>query len=347
MALPLINPAQILDSYRKSDAVLIVCQNNTSKTIEIAAINDQASRVLGYNNENLVGKALDSILPERIGSTIAEFVEYGEEGNDLLAVLSKVRNFAVKTADGNEAGFKLRVIRGESIHHNPWFHLVLVDEENLRKSNVFREILKENFKGHEVLNERTLLPDRASLIKDLELVVYHVRDKEISASFAIIDINHYENLLEDYGPEICNRLHRHIGHVCKLKLRGEDTVGSLSDRSLGIILVDAGQEPARMVLNRLRWAIGASPLEVYKKGDLLAQVNVSFSQIDGQIREIQLLEKCEAYMIAQRRQASNKVELVVTHERRTEPGRKDRRKATVPVIIERRRKDRRKEPKGS
>jgi diguanylate cyclase (GGDEF)-like protein len=342
MAAPLINPSQILDSYRKSDAVLIVCQNTLDKTIEIAAINGEAEHVLGYNNEQLVGKPLSDILPDRITSTIAEFVEYDNDNQDLLTVLNKVRNFSVKTVAGLEVNFKLKVIRGEAIDRNPWFHLVLVDEEKLRQESTFRNVLRENFKGHEILDDRTGLPNRVSLIKDLELVVYHVQSKDISASFAIVDINHYENLLRDYGPDICNSVHRHIGHICKLKLRAEDTIGTLSERSIGIIMVDADQEPARMVLNRLRWAIGASPLELPRKGDLVAQVNVAFTQIDGKIRETEILEKCEAYMVNLRKQVGNTIQLVVTHERR-EAVQKDRRKATVPVTIERRKKDRRKE----
>src|SRR5580693_2113975 len=112
MASPIISPSQILDSYRKSDAVVIVCQNNADKAVEIAAVNEEAAKVIGLGNEELVGKPLTGILPERIAGAITEFVEYGEDGNDLLAVLSKVRDFSVKTADGREARFKLRVIRG-------------------------------------------------------------------------------------------------------------------------------------------------------------------------------------------------------------------------------------------
>jgi diguanylate cyclase (GGDEF)-like protein len=342
MASPQLNPSQALELYRKSDAVLIVCQNNDSKIIEIAAINNEAARMLGYTNEDLLGKSLLSILPERIGSTIEEFVVYDNDSNDLLTVLGKVRNFSVKAANGTEHDFKLRVIRGDAIDRNPWFHLVLVDEEKLREDNAFRDVLRENFKGHEVIDARTGQPNRLSIIKDLELVVYHVRDKKISASFAIIDINHYENLLREHGGEVCARLHRHIGGICKLKMRGDDTIGTLSERSLAIIMVDADQEPARMVLNRLRWAISTSPLELPKYGDLTAQVNISFAPIDGKITATEILEKCEAYAAGQRKQINNSVQLVVTHERRDSPV-ADRRKQTIPVAVDRRRRDRRKD----
>lgn len=333
-----VQPSQILNSYRKSDAVIIVCQNNTKKIIEIAAVNEEAALVTGFSNEELLGQPLAHILPERLASTVAEFVEFKPDENDLLAVLNKIRNFSVKSRAGNEVEFKLRIIRGESIDNNPLFHLVLVDEEKIRKANAFRQMLQENFKGHEVLNETTGLPNRASLIKDLELIVYYVRDRQVSASFAVIDINHYERLQNNFGQETCDKLHSHVGQLCKLKLRSEDTIGTLSDRMMGMILVDAPQEQARMVLNRLRWAIGVSGMPA-KKEELLAQVNIGFTQIDGKISETDLLEKCESFVKQMREKVANSVQLVITHERREMD---DRRKVSKPVAVERRRMSRRK-----
>lgn len=327
-----------LDSYRKTDAVLIVCQNNDKKILEIAALNDEACRVTGYSNEEMVSRPLSLVLPERISSTIDEFIEYEDGKNDLMAILSKVRDFAIRTRDGKETEFKLRIISGESIDRNPWFHLVLVDEQKVRDAAAFRSIIRENFKGHEVIDPRTDLPDRSSIIKDIELIIYYVRDKNIFASFAVVDINDYDELKNKYGQEACDKLHQHISHTFRQKLRTEDTLGSLSERTLGLILVGASQEEARMVLNRLRWAISVSPLNVGAE-ELLAQVNISFTQIDGGINNLELLKKCEEFMLWQRDTAINSLQLVITHDRRGMLP--DRRKKNVPVAIERRMRERR------
>jgi len=309
------------------------------KQVEIAALNHEAIQVIGYTNEELLSKPLDSVLPERLSATIAEFVEFKEDKNDLLAVLNKIRNFALKTRDGRELQFTLRVIQGEAIDKNPWFHLVLIDEEKQRQRNTFHHMLQENFKGHETLDERTGLPDRASLIKDLELVSYHVRNKDISASFAVIDINDYEALHMKHEQEICDRVHRHIGQVCKLKLRSEDTVGTLSERMLGVLLVEAAQEPARMVFNRLRWTIGASPLRLSPRLEITVQVNIGFAQIDGTLAPMEILEKCELFVEELRQKVENHIQLVVPRERRQL---KDRREKAIPVAVDKRKKNRRK-----
>ena len=153
----------------------------------------------------------------------------------------------------------------------------------------------------------------------------------------MLDINFYEGLQLEYGKDVCDELHKHIGHICKLKLRPEDTIGSLSDRTIGIIMVNAKQEAARMVLNRLRWAISITPLQLANE-ELSVQVNVNFTQIDGKISPNELLEKCENYNLAKRVEVSNSVNLVITHERRES----DRRNNHENVDKNSRRKDRRK-----
>lgn len=331
------NPHPALESYRKSDAVVIVCQNNRKKMLEIAALNDEAVLVTGYSGEDIVGRPLSLLLPERISNTISEFIEYEEGKTDLLSILSKMNKFSIKNRDNREQEFRLRIISGEPVDRNPCFHMVLIDEEKTRDKKAFRAIIKENFKGHEVIDPRTDLPDRNSIIKDLELMIYYVHDKNIRASFAVVDINYYDKFLAEYGEQGCFALHSHISNIFKQRLRVEDTIGTLSERTLGMILVDASQEEARIVLNRLRWAISISPLRL-KGEEVIAQVNICFSQIDGKVGNLELLRKCEEYMLMQREEAANSLHLVVATERRA---REDRRKRSIPVAIDRRKHDRR------
>jgi GGDEF domain-containing protein len=335
-----INPAQILDSYRKSDAVIIVCQNNHGKSIQVEALNAEAVRVTGFSADELVGKAFFSILPDRIQSTITEFVDYKDEQHDLLAVLMKIRNFSIKGRSGQEQTFRLRVIRGDEVDRNPWFHLVLEDEGKQLQAIAVRQNLKESFKSNDVDGGGTSsgLPSRVSTLKNMEVVVQSVQSGQIKASFAIMDINNYAPLKAEHGDDISYRLQRHIGQLCKQKLRPEDTVGSLNDRMIGLLLVDAAQEEARQVLNRLRWIVSVSPLEMGSK-EISTQVNVGFSEIDGKITAAEILEKCEGYVMGMRRKLVNTIELVVTHERRAV--RDERRKVNLPVDMDRRKKDRR------
>lgn len=339
MMKPAVNPAHILDSYRKSDAVIIVSQNNQGKFIQIEALNEQAEKVTGFSGQQLIGQKLGMILPDRIQSTITEFVDYKNEQQDLLSVLMKIRNFAVKSNTGQEAGLRLRVIRGEEVDRNPWFHLILEDEDKQAQAIAVRQTLKESFKSNEAGGISAGLPLRGAIIKNMEVVIESVKSGHIKASFAVMDINNYAALKSEHGDDFPLRLQRHIGTLCKQKLRPEDTVGTLNDRMLGLLLVDAAQEEARQVLNRLKWIVSVSPVEMAAK-EISSQVNIGFAEIDGKISATEVVEKCEGYAVGMRRKLVNTIELVVTHERRSGP-REERRKENLPVDIERRKKDRR------
>jgi len=78
--------------------------------------------------------------------------------------------------------------------------------------------------------------------------------------------------------------------------------------------------------------------------ELIANVNIGFTQIDGKISTSELLEKCEFFMEEQRLHFNNSLQFILTHERRREKM-TARRRQDIPVAVERRRDERRKTKK--
>jgi hypothetical protein len=64
-----------LATYRRDDAVMLLCQDNLQKRVEIKALNNNAVQVLGYEKDTLIGKSFAAILPEREANLLAEYVE--------------------------------------------------------------------------------------------------------------------------------------------------------------------------------------------------------------------------------------------------------------------------------
>src|SRR5271170_3171029 len=78
---------------RKDDYVIIVCQRNDTRRLEIQALDPALALLLGYGMQEVT--LLNTILPAHINELIADYLEFGSEGNDLSAVLSKVRDFSL------------------------------------------------------------------------------------------------------------------------------------------------------------------------------------------------------------------------------------------------------------
>ncbi len=282
----------MLNTYRRHDAVLVVCQNNEARKIEIAAVNDQAQTITGYTNEEMVGSSLLEILDDSSVQLLNEQIDFAPSHNDVADVLTKVRSLHVRTKAGDMQEFRLRVVRSEMIGSHPTFHLVLEDERIALENDNFKKVLKENFKGHEVLEERTGLPNRLSLMKDLEMFQFFAKKREVTASFAVLQLDNAAQMAAMMGDQVPYQVLKHLGQLCTQRLRNEDTVGLLSGDSLGMILMQITPQSARVVLNRLRWSAASMPviLDTGKRVD--PEISIAFHMIGTQGPE-NIIVSCE------------------------------------------------------
>lgn len=236
-------------SNRANDAVIIITQDNARKNITIRELNVAACEILMREAQSLTGKPLADILPPRITRQLEEYVEYEDEGNDAAHVLNRVMDFAV-VSEGKEVQLRQKALRSDSPDGRAHFRLILQREAD-KKDSAQRAKLREHMTGHNVMDEGTGLPDRASMQKSLELVHYYCGKEAFAASFAVIMPD------GDSSPALL----KHYSALIKGNLRADDVVGMAADGALAVILFDAVGDSARMVLNRLRWLLAANPLQ--------------------------------------------------------------------------------------
>lgn len=295
----------MLLGYRSDDAVVTICQNNSRKSIEIHNINANAEKLLGYTEKELAGKPLVEILPKRIAEMLEDYVEYALNANDVGSVLSKVQSFSVVDKEEHEHGFRLKVVRSESQGDDANFKLVLQDRLGIRKNEALRQAIQENFKGHEVLDPDMLLPNRYSLQKDIELMGYYNSKSDVRTCFAVLQLDHYNELVAQYGHNLSLGLVRHVAMICRQNLRPDDVVGCISQHRIGILLLDTVPESARMVFNRLRWQIAANPYDLPNGTTVGLSVSIGFTRITGVVKDRSLIDECCAMLDMQNRDSAN------------------------------------------
>ena len=282
----------MLSTYRKHDVVLIICQNNASMRVEIAGANEKAQEVIGKTAEELAGTLLSDLLEESLNSHITEELRFTDPHEDLGDVLAKTHSMKIRIASGGMQEFRLRLVRSEVVEMNPTFHFVLQNEESQRENEAFKRILNENFKGHEIIDDKTGLPNRASLLKDLELVQHYKQKKHFSAAFAILRIDGGAQTREEIGASDMGQILTHIGQICRQQLRRDDQITLASGHSLGLILMDITPESCRIVTNRLRSAITAMPIIMNSGNRHDISVSLCFHMINTLIPE-DMLQRCE------------------------------------------------------
>jgi diguanylate cyclase (GGDEF)-like protein len=278
--------------YRASDAVITVCQDNEIQAITVTGINTPAETLSGHAASAVVGQPIARILPTKVNELLKDYIEFEDGASDLAEVLSKIRNFGLLTPDGRDIPCKLKVVRSEAKEKKTWFQLVLQDDVALRKAESVRNILKENFKGHEVLDAATQLPDRHSMLRNLELVQHHAHNKQLWACYALLGIDNYQALVTRHGRADCDRMLIQIATLCRRNLRGDDVVGSLGPDKLGAILLDITPASSRIVLNRLRWLVSSQVMELDAGKSASITISISFATI-GSTEAKEVLAQCE------------------------------------------------------
>lgn len=278
--------------FRKNEGLILICQNNEDQSLVIFGANKRAQEITGFDEDFFRGRSLTEIVPKDIRDTLEDYIEYSDDGSDLAEVLGKVRHFRLFNVRGDEVPLTIKIALAEAKDKNFWYRLILRDETYEKEVESFKQRIAQNFKGHEVLDADTGLPDRASLLKDLEIAHFHANEKEFSCCFALFRLDKFEDLRRTFGKKQALAALKQIGANLKRGLRDDDTVGRIGEDELGVVLMDITPESARVVLNRLRWLVASEPLRIPDAPPRQVTVSVTFSMI-GETDAATLFALCE------------------------------------------------------
>ena len=278
---------------RSDDAVLTVCQNNRKQAIEISAANPAAIALLGYSADELAGMNLIRLLPPALAENIPDYVEFETGGNDIGTVLTRSKEFRLVNKAGTSIPLTLKAVRSDASDEHDWFKLILRTAAKDSDKDKLLALLMQNFKGHEVLDESFALPDRNSMLRNAELVDYHIGSGALQACFAVIELDQYVQLIERYSRAFSNRALKEMSDICLQNLRGYDTVGVMEGGDLALLLLDITPDSARLVLNRLRWLLTSKLTHSLELGEEELSVSVALKPMAGNGSAKDAVLECE------------------------------------------------------
>lgn len=278
--------------FRKTDAVLTVAQDNVKRTIEVTAANDIASNLTGYSIEELRGHNFRELVPEKISEMLDDYVEFEPGANDVGDVLRKVRDFQLVSREGNVIHLRLKILRHPSQILDEYL-LILQDEAGQKETDSFLTMLRENLNGHTSLNADTGLPDRSSIAKSLEMIPLHLERINNGVCFAVLELDQYDAILNKYGISSCHKTMQAMASICQQNLRGNDMVMQFDSNRLGLILIGANDQSAKMVLNRLRWLIAGHANSLPHGQEMQTSVTVVLKAIDAHSKPEELFSLFE------------------------------------------------------
>jgi GGDEF domain-containing protein len=291
--------------FRKTDAVLTITQNNARRSIEVTAANEAACKLVGHEAEALVGMEFSQLLPARIATMLSDYVEFGAEDTDVGDVLRKVSDFAIQPQGGKPKAVQVKVLRHTSLEHAEYL-LIFHNEEQKQKTDAVMKSVRKTLEGKKAIHAETGLPHRESFGKAVETLLPKLDVITNGVCVAVCELDDYDAILAKHGIGLCHKLMHEAGGLCKLNLRGNDVVALFDERRLALMLVGAGREPAKIVLNRLRWLIGG--MHVHERDvKLHSNATVWLHELTANTQVEDMLEHFERAIAAKTEAQANSV----------------------------------------
>jgi diguanylate cyclase (GGDEF)-like protein len=289
---------------RQGDIIIVVCQNNDEYKLTIEKADDSIENIIGYEAKELMEKDLREILLPSVNEILDSFLDFEEDGNDLAIVLGKVRDFGFVTKLGYEVKLNMRMNRALPGEEYPRFEIIIKDQSEVSEGS--KSALR-NFRGRQVIDKATGLPDKESFMKEAEFINFCVMKDRIVASFALVSIDGVENFKDQYGEKVTESIINELVNRCRINFREDDILGSVGDNMIGIILLEARTAVAKIPLNRLRWQIASQPFIIGDSEEITITLSVTFSEITKERLVEDAFELCKERIENLRGGGGNKI----------------------------------------
>ncbi|QOD37897.1 hypothetical protein [Candidatus Wolbachia massiliensis] len=231
-----------ITARRKDDAVISVCQDNKRKTLSILGLNQAARDLLKHEERNLLHKPLISILNTKAADNVKNYLEYTENGHDLLDILPKVIGFSIIDAKGEDIKTRVKVFRTVPFTSDKInYELLIRDVSLFHKLGVFRDeyLMGKKYKNHSSFD----IPDNESSILELCVVLNFALQCQINVSIGII-------CFDSHCDKTGNALKVVIEHFYK-NCRSDDFLGYINESKVLFILINCNAKNTPKVVNRI------------------------------------------------------------------------------------------------
>jgi diguanylate cyclase (GGDEF)-like protein len=142
---------------------------------------------------------------------------------------------------------------------------ILVDRDRLlqeaQRSGVQLELMLSRMSDLAMVDELTGLKNRRSFFDDIESVIAGSRRRGKPVAIALLDLDHFKDVNDTHGHAIGDDVLREVARRIEETLRQEQIVGRIGGEEFVVLLPDTSPQQALIAVERVRKAIGDTPVE--------------------------------------------------------------------------------------
>ena len=287
------------------DAIWILGEDN-----RIEYLNPAAAALTGYTADELIGQSIDIILPPEIAKHHAGHIEgYLDRGKE-SRVLDRIREFNILHKNGETIPIELKAFEIEPDGGHRRFSAFMRDIRDRKKIEAERVVLLDRLERLAWVDELTGLMNRRGFLQEARKLCSYRRRYDIAACIAIIDLDHFKRINDNFGHGTGDDVLRRIAEICRGAVREEDTLGRIGGEEFGVLCPGAGPADARRILDRLRLHVASQPiLQSPDEAPIAIEVTVSagIAVLDGNAPIEESLRRADVALYEARNSGRNRV----------------------------------------
>jgi GGDEF domain-containing protein len=287
--------SKLITASRRTDAVISVTQDNQAKTLTIINMNMAAERLLSLYNKEINNKSFYDIISQPCRQDIESYIEFEAGGNDLAAILNRMRDFYVITRDGTLVPVSVKAFYTYSHSKNPTYELLFRDISLYEKIEQMKKQLKEKRIDSSAVNEESGIMGKVAFLRSIEIVAGFVNEHPVEACLSMMEIKNYGMVREKYGPSAVRNFVKGVIERYNKATRAEDIIGYVSEAEnrFGIILFNCSYKDAIIVLNRIKARLADSSMAIDSHNKIIPEIALSYGSIGKNVNIGDLITACE------------------------------------------------------
>ncbi len=226
------------------DGVIVIDSN-----MAIIYANEGAERMFGYPSDEILGKPLDILLPERHRAGHEEFVlEFGES-SDTSRRMGQRRTITGQTKAGDEFPAQATIVKLGMGSEAMYAAIVRdVTQEQLHLQQVEHMARTDALTG---------LANRREFFERAGHEFGRFRRYGHPAALLIVDIDHFKAINDTYGHGVGDDSLQRLANVLRSSFRSTDVIGRLGGEEFAIMMLAADESIAHQLGERFRRSIEA------------------------------------------------------------------------------------------
>ncbi len=285
------------------DAALIIDQDG-----KIGYLNAAMQVLSGYLPGEVLGQAIDGLLPEGLGEKHRAFLRRYVVDGTTPNVFGQALELTLRHRTGEIIPVELKALDLGVVDRVHYFGGFLQDLRARRAEEAQTAALLAQLEQQAMTDPLTALPNRRAYDAEVARVAARGRRNNATATVGVADIDHFKLVNDQYGHPVGDLVLCEVGKAIERAARSTDFVARIGGEEFGMLLPDTSLEMARFLADRIRKEVAAATITAPCGASIRVTISIGLATLAKDAAPEAALASADAALYQAKGKGRNRVE---------------------------------------